>query len=168
MDFSKSNSRLRKVILGSARILVFSLTCEKSNSRTDENCHIRGEKHTIRVSGRPAARSPGRLAARTLGRPPGRTPRLTARMTVRRPSAPAGQPNQTKNNVTPTIVRLWELLFSWRNVILMTSRFTEFSVSVRKVILVARRIVTNKNYCLFLLTKIGRNKQFSYAMEKSN
>ena len=47
VDFSKSNSRLRKVILGSARILLFSLACEKSNSRTDENCHIRGEKHMI-------------------------------------------------------------------------------------------------------------------------
>merc|ERR1712208_45324 len=62
VGFSKSNSRLRKVILGSARILVFSLTCEKSNSRTDENCHIRGEKHTIRVCGRPVAQPPGRLA----------------------------------------------------------------------------------------------------------
>ena len=76
VDFSKSNSRLRKVILGSARILVFSLTCEKSNSRTDENCHIRGEKHTIRVSGRPAVRPPGRLDAwlpgRSAGRPDGR------------------------------------------------------------------------------------------------
>ena len=40
VDFSKSNFRLRKVILGSARMLVFSLTCEKSNSRTDENSII--------------------------------------------------------------------------------------------------------------------------------
>ena len=35
----------------------------------------------------------------------------------------------------------------------MTSRFTEFSVSVRKVILIARRIVTNENYCLVFTDK---------------
>ena len=35
-----------------------------------------------------------------------RTARLTAWLAVRRPAAPAGQPNQTKNNVTPTIVRI--------------------------------------------------------------
>ncbi len=39
--------------------------------------------------------------------------------------------------------------FVRESVILMTSRFTEFSKSVRKVFLVARRIVTNENYCLF-------------------
>ena len=58
--------------------------------------------------------------------------------------------------------------FVRESVILMTSRFTEFSISVRKVFLVARRIVTNENYCLFFLTNIGRNMQFSNAMEKSN
>ena len=58
--------------------------------------------------------------------------------------------------------------FVRESVILMTSRFTEFSISVRKVFLVARRIVANENYCLFFLTKIGRNMQFSTAMEKSN
>ena len=39
--------------------------------------------------------------------------------------------------------------FVRESVILMTSRFTEFSISVRKVFLVARRIVTNENYCFF-------------------
>ena len=58
--------------------------------------------------------------------------------------------------------------FVRESVILMTSRFTEFSKSVRKVFLVARRNVTNENYCLFFLTNIGRNMQFSNAMDKSN
>ena len=35
----------------------------------------------------------------------------------------------------------------------MTSRFTKFSISVRKVFLVARRIVANENYCLFFPDK---------------
>ena len=39
--------------------------------------------------------------------------------------------------------------FVRESVILMTSRITEFSISVRKVFLVARRIITNENYCLF-------------------
>ena len=47
VHFPKSNSRLRKAILVSTRILVFSLSCEKGNSRIYEKCHIRGEKHTI-------------------------------------------------------------------------------------------------------------------------
>ena len=47
--------------------------------------------------------------------------------------------------------------FVRESVILMTSRLTEFSLSVRKVFLVARRIAANENYCLFFLTKIGRN-----------
>ena len=43
--------------------------------------------------------------------------------------------------------------FVRESVILMTSRFTEFSISVRKVFLVARRIVANENYCLFFPDK---------------
>ena len=43
--------------------------------------------------------------------------------------------------------------FVRESVILMTSRFTEFSISVRKVFLVARRIITNENYCLFFPDK---------------
>ena len=61
-----------------------------------------------------------------------------------------------------------ELLFSTRKVILLSSRITKFSKSVRKVILVETRIVTNENNCPFFRSKIGRNKQFSSAMEKSN
>ena len=118
VDFSKSNFRLRKVILGSARMSVFSLTCEKSNSRTTENfifltCRTQFEC--------PAARTAARPPGRTAGRPNGRTARLTApdgppngpdgppngsARRSRRPSAPAVQPNQTKNNDTPTIASL--------------------------------------------------------------
>ena len=43
--------------------------------------------------------------------------------------------------------------FVRESVILMTSRLTEFSLSVRKVFLVARRIVANENYCLFFPDK---------------
>ena len=103
-----------------------SLTCEKSNSRTDENLIFlplsvaRGS--SVRPPGRPASGRPdGRTAARTAGRPNGRTARLTAPdgppngpdgppngsgWRSRRPSAPAVQPNQTKNNDTPTIASL--------------------------------------------------------------
>ena len=43
--------------------------------------------------------------------------------------------------------------FVRESVILMTSRFTEFSISVRKVFLVERRIVANENYYLFFPDK---------------
>ena len=48
-----------------------------------------------------------------------------------------------------------ELLFSSRKVILVSSRITEFSKSVRKVILVETRIVTNENYCSFFIQSYG-------------
>ena len=128
--------------------------------------------HAVRVSGRPA------------GRPNGRTARLTA------PDGGAGARRLRPFSLTkPKIMthlrlQVWGIQglaiyqiggeyiilvgFVRESVILMTSRFTEFSISVRKVFLVARRIVTNENYCLFFLTNIGRNMQFSNAMEKSN
>ena len=42
VDFPKSNSCLRKAILVATRILVFSLICEKSNSRIYENVIFEG------------------------------------------------------------------------------------------------------------------------------
>ncbi len=177
-------------------MLVFSLTCEKSNSRTDENCiflpiFVRKKDYVCRTR----FECP---AARTAGRPNGRTARLTARtarLTARtaRLTAPDGGAGArrlrplslTKPKImTHLRLQVWGIQglpiyqiggeyiilvgFVRESVILMTSRFTEFSKSVRKVFLVARRIVTNENYCLFFLTNIGRNMQFSNAMEKSN
>ena len=81
-----------------------------------------------------SVRPPGRLHGRRPGRPDARTACLTAPddppngfgWRSRRLLAPAVQPNQTKNNYTPTIAR----------------------------------IVTDKNYCLFFLTKIERNMRW--------
>ena len=99
LDFSKSKSRLRKVILGSARMLVFSLYCEKSNSRTDENFISLPSS----VGGGSSFWPPGRTAGRPNGqnpeRPDARTARLTAltaRLTARtartaRLTAPEGR-----------------------------------------------------------------------------
>ena len=120
VDFSKSNFRLRKVILGSARMLVFSLTCEKSNSRTDENFIFLPLSVTCGSSVRPPGRDGRPPAARTDGRTPEQPdgpdgspngpdgppngpdgpPNCSVRRS-RRP-APTVQPNQTNNNVTHT------------------------------------------------------------------
>ena len=70
-----------------------------------------------------------------------------------------------------------ELLFTRRKFFLMRTSIAflkekryfhniETYQILRKVILVARRIVTNENYCRFSLTKIGRNMQFLSAIDR--
>ena len=67
-----------------------------------------------------------------------------------------------ENKITKNSLNLWQRIilrkvivvgFVRESVILMTSRLNEFSLSVRRAFLVARRIVANENYCLFFPDK---------------